>query len=226
MNHIIIIGNSGAARECYWLFQTMLDASPLLASEYDFGGFLSWEQYKGDLKNLQHLFLGDIANHIINQGNLYVIGIGAPRLRKEVYEYCKRKRANFFTLRHPLSDINPSAHIGEANIFQGASTVFCDAQLGNANYLNGAVNLSHDANVGNYNFFGPFSLVLGDSYVGDENMFATRCTVLPHARVGNMNIIAPYSVVYKGCGNGERVAGNPALCIGKCLNAANQGKGL
>lgn len=214
MQRLVIIGNSGAARECYWLFQDMCEADPGLKTRCRFHGFLSWRNHCGDLKNLKDMLLGDAFEHSIEQKEVFAIGIGNPRLREDVYVTMKSRGAAFFTLRHPLADINPEANIGEANIFQRNSTVFCDASLGNANYLNGAVNLSHDATVGDYNFIGPFSLILGNCSAGSRNLLAARTTLLPGARIGDDNIIAPSSVVYKGCRNKCRLAGNPALKIG------------
>lgn len=214
MQRLIIIGNSGAARECYWLFQDMCAADVNLKTNCTFHGFLSWRSYSSDLKSLKSLFLGDALDYSITEKDVFVIGIGKPQLREDVYVTMKSRGAVFFTLCHPLADINPEATIGEANIFQRNSTVFCDAHLGNANYLNGAVNLSHDVTVGDYNFIGPFSLVLGNCSVGSRNLLAARSTILPGARIGDNNIIAPASVVYKGCRNFCRLAGNPALKIG------------
>lgn len=214
MRRLIIIGNSGAARECYWLFQDMCAADAGLKIQYGFHGFLSWRNYGADLKSLRHMFLGEALDYSITEEDVFAIGIGKPGLREDVYMTMKSRGASFFTLCHPLADINPEATIGEANIFQRNSTVFCDAALGNANYLNGAVNLSHDASVGDYNFIGPFSLVLGNCSVGSRNLLAARTTLLPGARIGDDNIIAPASVVYKGCRNSCRLAGNPALSIG------------
>ncbi|WP_291332482.1 transferase [Desulfovibrio sp.] len=214
MQRLKIIGNSGAARECYWLFQDMCAADASLKTRCRFHGFLSWRNYSGDLKKLQNMFLGDALDYSINDEDIFVIGIGNPNLREDVYVTMKSRGASFFTLCHPLADINPDSNVGEANIFQRNSTVFCDVSLGNANYLNGAVNLSHDATVGDYNFVGPFSLILGNCSVGSRNLLAARTTLLPGARIGDDNIIAPSSVIYKGCRNNCRLAGNPALTIG------------
>ena len=66
MQRLIIIGNSGAARECYWLFQDMCAADTTLKTRCRFHGFLSWRNYCGDLKKLQNMFLGDALDHSIN----------------------------------------------------------------------------------------------------------------------------------------------------------------
>ena len=213
MPQIVIIGNSGAARECYWLLDDMIRAAPGQRNYYKFKGFLAWNGYQGDLKKLAHFLLGDTREYVLSSEDLFVIGIGQPDLRKVIYEDFKARGAGFLTLAHPWSDISPAAEVGEANIFQRGSTVHCDACIGNANYFNGAINVGHDVEIGDYNFIGPASLLLGESRIGSQNMIGVRSTILPKARIGNGNSIAPGSIVYKGCGDNRRLAGNPALKI-------------
>lgn len=212
MPQVIIIGNSGAARECYWLLQDMCNAAPSLKFYYNFKGFLGWNGHPESLKSMAKYNLGDAADFHVRD-ELLVVGIGAPHLRKVVYEHYKNLGASFLTLVHPWSEVNVTAQLGEANIFQRGSTVFCDTVIGNANYFNGAVNVSHDVCIGDYNFIGPFSLLLGECSIESCNTLGAQVTVLPLARVGNSNIIAPGSFVYKGCKDNCRLAGNPALRI-------------
>lgn len=214
MRRIWIIGNSGAARECYWIYRDMLAASAETEKNCEFKGFLSWRGYPENLKTLAEMLKGEALDYPPQNDDEFIIGMGEPDLRADVYATMKARGANFFTLLHPLSDINPSAEIGEANVFQRSCSVYCDARLGNANYLNGAVNLSHDVHAGDANFFGPYALILGNCRIGSRNLFAVRTTLLPNARVGNGNIFSPGCVVYKGCGSGKRLAGNPAVPIG------------
>lgn len=214
MRRIWIIGNSGAARECYWLYRDMCSADSGLEKSSRFEGFLSWHDYQGDLKSLSDMFRGDVSEIDFPPGSELVIGVGQPALRSEIFETMKNRNGVFFTLVHPLSYISPVANFGEANIFQRGCSIFCDVQIGNANYFNGAVTLSHDVCVKDANFLGPFALLLGGCKVGSRNLISVRTTMLPNARIGDDNILAPACVVYKGCRNGIRLAGNPAMKIG------------
>lgn len=215
MRRLWIIGNSGAARECFWIFKDMLAADAGLEQECRFGGFLSWGGHPSNLKTLDGYLRGAAEEYALEQGDVFAIGIGDPHLRATVFAAMKARGAAFFTLLHPLADINPAARMGEANIFQRTCSLFCDTRIGNANYFNGAVNLSHDVVAGDANFFGPFSLALGNCRVGSRNLLAVHVTLLPGSRIGDDNILAPGSIVYKGCGNGRRMAGNPALPRGE-----------
>ncbi len=214
MIDIIIIGNSGAARECYDILLDIFSDSPSLAHYYQFKGFLAWKGYPADLKQLSHLQLDESkALDVLNTH--YIIGIGNPKLRKEIFEEFKSKNATFMNLIHPWSSISSTVEMGEGNIFQRGCTVHCNAKIGNANYLNGAVNLSHDAEIGNYNFLAPYSMVLGNSKLGSSNHLGPQSILLENAKVGDNNLLAPSSVIYKGCKNNCRMMGSPALKVGE-----------
>lgn len=214
MPRVFIIGNSGAARECYWIFQDMMASSVGLRSYYSFAGFLSWKGYKSDLKELAHFELGRDDGHKIDTSALYVMGVGDPTLRKAIFTELKAGGAQFMNLVHPWTDICPSAVVGEGNVFQRGSTVYCNATIGNGNYINGAVNLSHDANIGDFNFIGPYSMVLGGAQLGSCNHLGPHCVLLEKSKAGDHNLLAPGSFLYKGCKSYCRMAGNPALKVG------------
>lgn len=218
MPHVVIIGNAGAARECYWILQDLLNSAPALRRYYRFRGFLDWKGHKGDLKELASLHLGSADDYVIDADDLFVIGVGHPHLRKAIFEAFKARGAQFMNLVHPWTDICQSAVLGEGNVFQRGCTVYCNARIGNGNYINGAANLSHDAEIGDFNFLAPYSLVLGGAKLGSCNHLGPHAVLLEHARAGDNNVLAAASCLYKGCGNNALLSGNPALKVGSAAD--------
>ncbi|CAK7027855.1 MAG: hypothetical protein DELT_02652 [Desulfovibrio sp.] len=204
---VVIIGNSGAARECYW------NARDVLGDAFSFRGFLSFEGFSGKLKELANLEMGYDDSYTPGPEDDFIIGIGNPALRAKAYAKWKERGARFLTLIHPFSFIPPDTIMGEANIITCACHFSCNVAIGNANYFNGNVVLGHDVSVGDANFFGAFSLVMGGVEVGSRNAFGVRSAALPSAKMGDDNTVAPGAFVYKGCGNGRLMAGNPALDV-------------
>lgn len=213
MFHIHIIGNSGAAKECYWIIQDIMKADSTFATKHTFAGFFAWKGFGGSLDGLSEFLESDLDNYSPQEGDMFVIGIGKPELRRDVYTTMKARGANFMNLIHPLADVCPSAKIGEGNIFHRHSTIYTDAICGNANYFNGYVNVSHDAKIGDYNFFAPYSIVLGYASICNTNHLGPHSVMIDHSRIGNNNVILPGSIVYKGCNDYCRLLGNPALEI-------------
>lgn len=214
MRNVIIIGNSGAARECYALFLLVPLVNPTCLTMFRFKGFLSHKSHAGDLRELTHLQLGSDTNYAPQPGDAFIIGIAEPALRQECYLEMKARGGDFFNLISPWAGVQADTVLGEGNVI-GHSCIFsCNVRLGNANYLNGGVRLGHDVTVGDYNFWGPDSMALGSATVGSGNRIGVRSVLLEKSRVGNGNNIAPGSFIYKGCRNNARMAGNPALKIG------------
>ena len=89
VSRLWIIGNSGAARECFWIFKDMLAADARLEQECRFGGFLSWGGYPSNLKELDSWFRGPVEAYAIEPEDVFAIGVGAPRLRAAIYATMK-----------------------------------------------------------------------------------------------------------------------------------------
>ena len=205
---VVIVGNSGAARECYWLLRVAREADEKVPP---FKGFLAWKGYAGQLCELARFSLGNSEDYQPAHDDLFVIGIGKPELRMAAYTWLKALNASFYTLRHPNVYVCPSATVGEANIFQRDCVVQANASIGNVNFFNGGVVIGHDAVVGDGNTFNLYTGISGHAKLGNANQLAPRCVVLEHATVGNWNIFAPGAVVYKGCKDHCLMTGNPAL---------------
>ena len=206
--NLVIIGNSGAARECYWLFQEIYAND----STIQFKGFLGFEGYQPNLKDLTHYDLGSDNSYRPHQEDIFVIGIGDPALRSQAYRNWENRGVEFLNLIHPSVYITGSS-IGKANIIARGSYISCNSSLGDANFLNGSVVIGHDCQIGDSNFFGPFSLILGNVSIGCSNRVGARAVVLAGAKVGNNNTLVPGAYLYKGCRNNQIMAGNPALSI-------------
>lgn len=213
MEEAVIIGNSGAARECHQLLTDCQWASPTLRFSLSFKGFLSYKGFAGSLGELSSLSLGDMDAYTINAADRFIIGIGKPALRREVYLAMKARGATFMNLISPWSYVPNGFEMGDANIINSHGNFSCGSRIGVGNYFNGGVRLGHDVTIGDFNFFGPSSTVLGGGRIGDANLLAVQSTVLERARVGNANHIAPAAVIFKGCGNNRCMAGNPALPV-------------
>lgn len=210
MPDLIIIGNSGAARECYWLARECMRAG----ARFEFKGFLALDGYPDNLKGLAAWSLGNDDAYEPAPDDIFAIGIGAPALRRRAYRKWRRRGAVFTNLVHPAARIVGDVNLGDANIIACNSYISCDASLGCANYLNGSVTVAHDVKIGDFNFFAPFSMALGGATVGNGNNFGVYAVLLPGARVGDDNVIAPGAYLYKGCGSNALLAGNPALKMG------------
>lgn len=215
MADIVIVGNSGAARECHQLLIDCIWGSPTLRFAWNFLGFLSYKGFQAELGPLQPFFLGDLANFKIGPNHKFIIGIGMPQLREEVFLTLKERGASLVNLISPWSYVPGDFQLGEGNIINSTCNFSGASSVGDGNYFNGSVRLGHDVKIGSFNFFGPSTTMLGGSSMGNRNIMAVQSVLLEQGRIGNDNNIAPGSILFKGCRNNCRMAGNPALKIGE-----------
>ncbi len=207
---IVIVGNSGFARECYAMLRAVMRREPALSVK----GFLSFEGYKGDLKELSGLLLGTDDEYAHQPGEYAVIGIGDPHLRRKAYLKLRARGVPFFTLIHPNAYVDEATSVGEGCIFGSKCYINCNCAIGPGNLFNGLVHMGHDCTVGECNFFGPNVQILGGVNMGGCNSVGATSVIMPAARIGSGNIIAPLSAVYKGCRDNTYMSGNPAVKVG------------
>ncbi len=210
MSKIIIIGNSGAALECYNTIQAILSISSMRVL-YSFKGFLSHRGYKGSLGSFSHLELGSDENYQIEKDDVFVLGIGDNKIRHEAYNDIKSKDGKFINLVHPTCILGENIRLGEGNVFARACSISNNVEIGNANYFNGNVVLGHDVCIADANFFASFSQVYGLAQIASFNHVAPSAIIMDRAKIGSDNKIAPAAVLYKGCRDNCLMAGNPAV---------------
>lgn len=210
IKNIVIVGNSGFARECFLTLRKMKEAGSDIAVK----GFLSFEGYAGNLKELAPMQLGDDTDYAFSPDEYAVIGIGDPHLRQKAYRKLQEKGVRFFTVMHPTAYVDATTSLGEGNIFCARSYVTCNCAIGSGNVFNGPIHVGHDTVIGDCNFVGPGTQILGAVTMGSMNAVGAMCVLLPRCRVGSGNVIAPLSAVYKGCRDNVYMAGNPAVTIG------------
>lgn len=225
MYQVFIIGNSGAARECYWIFRDMQARLPACAEKYRFSGFLDWQGYKGNLQELESFHKGSVNEYDAGDNDLFVLGVGKPALRREIFLACKARGISFMNLVHPDAYVLETAVLGEGNIIQRGASVFGNTAVGNANYINGFASIAHDASIGDFNFLAPYAMLLGGARIGSCNHMGPQSILLEHTRMGSGNMLAPGAILYKGCRDNCRLAGNPALKIGE-VNSPDSGSTL
>lgn len=215
MTRVFIIGNSGAARECYWIFRDLSARTPDVARQFRFAGFLDWKGYKGSLQDLQPLHRGSFDDHDVDAEDRYVLGVGSPALRREIFQSAKARGATFMNLVHPDAYVLETAVLGEGNVLQRGASAFGNVVIGNGNFINGFAALAHDAVMGDFNFLAPYAMLLGGARMGSGNHLGPQSVMLEHTHMGDGNILAPGAILYKGCRDHCRLAGNPALTIGR-----------
>lgn len=211
MKRIYIVSGNGFARECANLLKLCVG----YGEDFTFGGFIGHNGYGALVDNLSYKksYVCDLSELELAQDIRFVIGCGDPALRSIVYEDIVARGGKLVNLIGPHCVLPDTFELGEGNIFFAPFYGSVDTKIGNGNVFNSDILLGHDVEIGDCNFFGPRSCCLGSVRVGNLNSFGAASVLLPKVQIGDGNIISPMSCVYKGCRNGRKLHGNPALFV-------------
>ena len=126
-------------------------------------------------------------------GDSLVLGIGIPRVRRQVTESLLARGGRFLTLVHPTAVVAESARIGMGVVICPQAVVSVDTTLGDFAVLNYHTSLGHDAIVGDYSVLSPYATLGGSAAIGADVFLGLHATVGPRITVGDRTVISANS---------------------------------
>lgn len=208
MKSLIIIGARGFGREVYDL------ALDCIKAEADFvvKGFL--DDKKDALDGLDNYppILSSVEEYEIEDGDVFICGLGDPQWRKIYTEKILAKGGKFITLISPHAIIRCNAHIGEGCIITHFSNISMDTHVSDHCAILSS-GIGHDAKIGKYSVLSGRVSVNGFVEIGEEAYLACGVCVAPHKKIGDRAYVGIGSVVIGNVKADTRVFGNPAKKI-------------
>ncbi|MDX2359893.1 MAG: acetyltransferase [Crocinitomicaceae bacterium] len=144
-------------------------------------------------------------------GNQFCLGLGNPKLRKNICEELEGIGGSL------SSAISPSAKIAhfDVNIDSGC-TILTQAiiangcKIGKGCLIYHNAQITHDCTIGDYAELSPGATILGTAVLGNYVQIGANATVLPNVKVGDHAIVGAGAVVTKDVQRGQTVIGIPA----------------
>lgn len=142
----------------------------------------------------------------------FTLGLGNPKLRKNLYEKFTNlggKAITLFSQNCEIGSFGVSVAEG-CNIMSGAK-ISNDVKIkkGCIVYYNSII--THDVEIGEFVEISPNVTILGRSKIGDFVHLATGSIIFPDIEIGNNSIIAAGSLVTTNVPENVMVAGVPAI---------------
>jgi sugar O-acyltransferase (sialic acid O-acetyltransferase NeuD family) len=202
---LFIYGNAGVGKELAYLLDVTQQAR-----QWDDVVFIN------DYENGQDVLGHDVISfeeslRYADKGTCeYVIALGEPALRAELYEKCVAhglKMATVFGGQYPLSD---SSNVGEGSIVNLGAILTIQTKIGNNCLLNKSVAIGHNVVIGNHCVISPNSVIGGFTEIGDQTYVGSGVVIRDRIKIGKNCIIGMGSVVTKNVQDCQVVVGNPA----------------
>ncbi|WP_163381080.1 acetyltransferase [Cyclobacterium sp. SYSU L10401] len=185
IKQIIIVGAGGHAAE----LDDYLHYANQKATEWKIKGFLDDDASSYAHYSFSAPYLGTIAEHQVDPGSEYLIGIAQISFRRKIVEDLQKKGGIFSSFIHPEAFISRSSEIGQGVVIAPNVNLGPNTKIGAFTVLNSRCSIGHDSSIGAFNFFSPNVCLSGFSEVGNDNLFGINAATIPGIKVGTGNKI-------------------------------------
>lgn len=206
---VVIIGAGGHAQVVADILMRMQDAGAPVQPL----GYVDDNLEMHGLTQLGLLVLGGIAALPTIPHDALIIGIGANRIRREIYARLSSAGERFAIARHPAAVIAPDVSIGPGTVICAGAIVNPGAVVGANVILNTACSADHHNRIGDHAHIAPGVHMGGDVEVGSGALVGIGSIVMPQRRVGAWSIVGAGALVQTNVPDQAVVVGVPARPI-------------
>ena len=187
---MLVIGAKGLAKEVLQLFDE--------------------EQYKNDIHFFDDVNLEDSnilynkyqiirteneVKKIFEKDKSFILGLGAPKLRRRLYNRFCKIGGELSGLISRNSYIGNYTHIDETAIIMSGVKISNGVEIGKALLAYYNVVITHDVSIGNFVELSPGCILLGNVKIEDDVHIGSGAIILPKLKVGKGSIIGAGAVV-------------------------------
>lgn len=145
----------------------------------------------------------------------FVVGIGDPRLRRQIAAKFAQTGMSAEVLVHPRAEMSPNIQLGEGAVVSAGSILSDNVSLGRHSHLNLGSTLSHDVQVGDFVTLSPGVHVAGNVRIEDDVFIGIGAIIINGIQgaplvVGQGAVIAAGACVLQSVEPGSLMAGVPA----------------
>ncbi len=140
----------------------------------------------------------------------YVIGVGAPAVRRAVDSMATNWRRRAATLVHPRAVIGRDVLLGPGSVVCALASITTNVRTGRHVHLNIGATVAHDCQLGNYVTLSPGAHVSGTVTLEDDVTIGTGATVIQGLTVGIGTTVGAGAAVVRSLPAGVVAVGVPA----------------
>jgi sugar O-acyltransferase (sialic acid O-acetyltransferase NeuD family) len=177
---IVIVGAGGFGREVLDIIEAINGQSP--AATWKFVGFLD----DGEPKTYGRGPILGPAAMLDSLDAMYVIGIGNPRVRRQIAEGTRAEPA---TLVHPSATMGPDVTLGAGTVVTAGVRMTNHIRIGRHVHLNLNATVGHDARLDDYVTVNPGATISGEVVLETGVTIGTNACVNQQRTVGSWSII-------------------------------------
>lgn len=210
MKPLIIIGAGGFGRECHDIVVAMNRAEPM----WDFRGFIDdVEPDHALMARRGATWIGTTADLPHSAGLSYVVGVGAPDVRRRLAVRADEAGLLPATLIHPAATVGLDVTIGAGSVVCSHVSVTTNVRIGGHVHLNLNCTVGHDASLADFCTVNPGAAISGNVVMETGALVGTNAAILQGLTVCSNAVVGAGAVAVRSVGAGETVVGVPARAL-------------
>lgn len=143
----------------------------------------------------------------------YVMGVGAPAVRRALAKRLSRRGWHPVTVVHPRATVSPTARVGLGAVICGGVQLSTNTRLGTHVHLNPNATVGHDTVLDDFVSVNPGAIVSGEVLVSEAALIGAGAVVLQNLSVGAGATVGAHACVTRNVAAGAVVVGTPARPI-------------
>lgn len=210
LSRIVVIGASGFGREALDVVEACYPNAEthwIVGVVDDFPSSINLQRlasrHVAYLGTLDDLIKGGIdATH-------YVVGIGAPEIRRRIEARLQSSEMTALTAIHPSASIGSQTRILEGAIICAGAVISTNVTVGRHVHINPSATIGHDAVISDFSSINPSATVSGEVRISSQCLVGAGSIVLQGLSIDAGAVIGAGAVVTKSVPSGVVVKGVP-----------------
>jgi sugar O-acyltransferase (sialic acid O-acetyltransferase NeuD family) len=206
---LVIAGCGGHGREMLTIVRAINEAH---GDAWKVLGFVDDGPSRVNLRRVERLgvpYLGPTSS-LHGRDSAYVVGVGAPTVRRALAEQIDGYGLRAAQLIHPHATVGADVCLADGVVVFAGARVTTNVTLGRHVHLNQNATVGHDCELADYVSVNPLAAVSGECRIGTAALIGTTAAVLQGLRVGAEAVVGAGACVVRDVPPGVTVKGVPA----------------
>lgn len=209
MRSLIVVGASGFGREVLDVVEAINRIEPC----YDVIGVLDDAPSDTNVRRLRdrgYTHLGGVSQWRLGSATEYVIGIGAPAVRRRLATALDEQGLRPAVLVHPAASIGSRFLAGPGTVVCAGALISTNVTFGAHVHINPGATIGHDSRLGDFVSVNPGAIISGECAIEPESLVGAGAVVLQNVRVGAESLVGAAACVVRDVPPGTVARGVPA----------------
>jgi sugar O-acyltransferase (sialic acid O-acetyltransferase NeuD family) len=209
MEGLIIIGAGGFGREVLaWARQ-----SAPFRRDWEIKGFIDDNPRALETKGASAPILGTIRDYEPVAGDVFICGIGQPKLRRKYQSQFLARSGRFVNVIHSTVVLADNVELGQGIVLCPQVVISANTRIDDGVAINLHSTVNHDSRIGAWTQINCHCDITGGVVLEEEVFVGSHASVLPGVRVGKGATIGAGSIVLEDVAPGTTVVGIPARAL-------------